>query len=59
MQTTSEVNIMTAKDVTDLTGITIQTLRKQYKQGKFPKPTKIGKKEFWHKDIINQFLRGK
>ncbi|MFC0324000.1 helix-turn-helix transcriptional regulator [Gallibacterium melopsittaci] len=47
---------LTAKDIVKLTGLTLQTIRKHYNAGHFPKPVKVGKKEFWNKAKINAFL---
>ena len=48
-------SFFTVKDVAKRYGVTVQTVRKLAKNGKLPKPIKIGHKDRWNPAMLESF----
>lgn len=57
MRTTSpEESLITSADVASMIGCSPRTVTNLVRDGRLPKPTRIGRLVRWHRSVINSFL---
>jgi predicted DNA-binding transcriptional regulator AlpA len=56
----SKIDKVTVKDLAQILGLTLPTVRKLYTTGKMPAPIRLSDRViFWKKDVIEQWLKEK